>query len=95
MVYGRQPTTWYAKQNENVFSHPVAGTLIRREDHAEDQAQAERLLASAKDQYEHSLVIEAIADQLAPLCKTLTIPKSPSLIKTQTLWHPATRFRAN
>ena len=87
---GASPELLAAKQNENIFSHPVAGTLIRREDHAEDQAQAERLLASAKDQYEHSLVIEAIADQLAPLCKTLTIPKSPSLIKTQTLWHLAT-----
>lgn len=38
-------------------------------------------------------VIVAIADQLAPLCKTLTIPKSPSLIKTQTLWHLATQIQ--
>lgn len=90
---GASPELLAAKQNENVFSHPVAGTLIRHEDPAEDQAQAERLLASAKDQYEHRLVIEAIADQLAPLCRTLTIPESPSLIKTQTLWHLATQIQ--
>lgn len=87
---GASPELLVAKQNENVFSHPVAGTLIRSENHAEDQAQAERLLASAKDHYEHRLVIESIADLLSPLCKTLNIPKTPSLIKTQTLWHLAT-----
>lgn len=87
---GASPELLVAKQNENVFSHPVAGTLIRCEDERQDRKQAEQLLASAKDHYEHKLVIEAIADQLTPLCKTLSIPKSPSLLKTETLWHLAT-----
>ncbi|MCP5732532.1 chorismate-binding protein, partial [Klebsiella pneumoniae] len=36
---------------------------------------------------------EAIADQLSPLCQSLTIPKTPSLIKTQTVWHLATQIK--
>ena len=90
---GASPELLVAKQNQFVFSHPVAGTLARRADPAEDQAQAERLLASHKDQHEHAVVIEAIADQLSPLCHTLSIPKSPSLIKTSTVWHLATAIQ--
>ncbi len=55
-----------AKQNQFVFSNRVAGTLARCADVAEDQEQAQRLLTSAKDQHEHAVVIEAIADQLSP-----------------------------
>ncbi|WP_111858479.1 isochorismate synthase [Acinetobacter sp. CFCC 10889] len=90
---GASPELLVAKQNQYVFSNPVAGTLARSVDATEDQAQAERLLASAKDQHEHAVVIEAIADQLSPLCQSLTIPKMPSLIKTQTVWHLATQIK--
>ena len=90
---GASPELLVAKQNQYVFSNPVAGTLARSADPAEDQAQAERLFASAKDQHEHAVVIEAIADQLSPLCQSLLIPKSPSLIKTQTVWHLATQIK--
>lgn len=90
---GASPELLVAKQNQYVFSNPVAGTLARSADTVEDQAQAERLFASAKDQHEHAVVIEAIADQLSPLCQTLSIPKLPSLIKTQAVWHLATQIK--
>ncbi|MEZ2903969.1 isochorismate synthase MenF [Acinetobacter terrestris] len=90
---GASPELLVAKQNQYVFSNPVAGTLARSADALEDQAQAQRLLASAKDQHEHAVVIEAIADLLSPLCENLNIPKSPSLIKTQTVWHLATQIK--
>lgn len=90
---GASPELLVAKQNEYLFSHPVAGTLARHTDPALDQQQAEKLLASQKDQHEHAVVIEAIADQLSPLCKTLNIPKSPSLIKTEAVWHLATKIQ--
>ena len=90
---GASPELLVAKQNEYLFSHPVAGTLARHTDPALDQQQAKKLLASQKDQHEHAVVIEAIADQLSPLCKTLNIPKSPSLIKTEAVWHLATKIQ--
>ena len=90
---GASPELLVAKQNQYVFSNPVAGTLARSAAPHEDQAQAQRLLTSTKDQHEHAVVIEAIADQLSPLCQSLTIPKTPSLIKTQTVWHLATQIK--
>lgn len=90
---GASPELLVAKHNQHVFSHPVAGTLPRHSDPTEDQLRATQLLASAKDQQEHAVVIEAIADQLAPFCKNLQIPKQPSLIKTSTLWHLATQIQ--
>lgn len=90
---GASPELLVAKQNQYVFSNPVAGTLARSANALEDQAQAQRLLASAKDQHEHAVVIEAIADLLSPLCDQLNIPKTPSLIKTQTVWHLATQIK--
>lgn len=90
---GASPELLVAKQNQYVFSNPVAGTLARSANPHEDQAQAQRLLTSTKDQHEHAVVIEAIADQLSPLCQSLTIPKTPSLIKTQTVWHLATQIK--
>lgn len=90
---GASPELLVAKQNQYVFSNPVAGTLARRADPLEDQAQAQQLLASAKDRHEHAVVIEAIADLLTPHCDTLSIPQNPSLIKTQTVWHLATQIQ--
>lgn len=90
---GASPELLVAKQNQYVFSNPVAGTMPRHAEPSEDQAQAERLLASAKDQHEHAVVIEAIADQLSPLCADLSIPQTPSLIKTQAVWHLATQIK--
>ncbi|MFU8927126.1 isochorismate synthase [Acinetobacter puyangensis] len=90
---GASPELLIAKQNEQIFSHPVAGTLARHPDQAIDNARAAELLASAKDQHEHAMVIEAIADQLTPFCKTLHIPKQPALLQTQTLWHLATKIQ--
>ena len=90
---GASPELLVAKQNQYVFSNPVAGTLARSAAPHDDQAQAQRLLTSTKDQHEHAVVIEAIADQLSPLCQSLTIPKTPSLIKTQTVWHLATQIK--
>ena len=90
---GASPELLVAKQNQYVFSNPVAGTLARRADPLEDQAQAQQLLASTKDRHEHAVVIEAIADLLTPHCDTLSIPQNPSLIKTQTVWHLATQIQ--
>ena len=90
---GASPELLVAKQGHQVWSKPVAGTLARDIDPIQDQKNAELLLNSAKDQHEHALVIEMIADQLAPFCSSLNVPKQPSLIRTQRLWHLATHIQ--
>ncbi|WP_333661846.1 isochorismate synthase [Acinetobacter sp.] len=89
---GASPELLVAKQAAHVWSKPVAGTLARDADPIQDQENAKYLLNSAKDQHEHAVVIEMIADQLSPFCKKLHIPKQPSLIRTKRLWHLATRI---
>lgn len=89
---GASPELLVGKQGTQVWSRPVAGTLARDEDPIQDQCNAKQLLESEKDQHEHAVVIEMIADQLSPFCTTLHVPKKPSLIRTQRLWHLATQI---
>ncbi|WP_445116224.1 isochorismate synthase [Acinetobacter sp. WZC-1] len=89
---GASPELLVAKQGAQIWSKPVAGTLARDDDPVQDQHNAKQLLASAKDQHEHAVVTEMIADQLSPFCKKLHIPRQPSLIRTRRLWHLATRI---
>lgn len=89
---GASPELLIAKQNSHIWSKPVAGTLARDDDPTLDQNNARALLASQKDQHEHALVIEMIADELTPFCKQLHVPKQPSLIRTKRLWHLASHI---
>lgn len=89
---GASPELLIAKQNNKIWSKPVAGTLARDDDPILDQNNARALLASQKDQHEHALVIEMIADELTPFCKQLHVPKQPSLIRTKRLWHLASHI---
>lgn len=89
---GASPELLIAKQNNKIWSKPVAGTLARDDDPILDQNNARALLASQKDQHEHALVIEMIADELTPFCKQLHVPKQPSLICTKRLWHLASHI---
>lgn len=89
---GASPELLVAKQGQQIWSKPVAGTLARSEDPVLDQQYARQLLTSAKDQHEHALVIEMIADELSPFCRRLSVPKQPALIRTKRLWHLATRI---
>lgn len=90
---GASPELLVGKKQSAVWSRPVAGTLARHADPVQDQNNAQQLLASRKDQHEHAVVIEMIADQLSPFCQQLHIPKKPELIKTQRLWHLATQIQ--
>lgn len=91
---GASPELLVGKQDQKIWSKPVAGTLARDIDPVQDQKNAETLLKSSKDQHEHRVVIEMIADELAPFCRQLSIPKQPELIRTQRLWHLATHIQA-
>jgi menaquinone-specific isochorismate synthase len=50
------------------------------------------LRTSTKDNSEHHLVVEAIADALGPLCSQLDVPASPDLIHFHNVSHLGTRI---
>lgn len=92
-LVGATPELLVRREGLSVLSVPLAGSARRHRDAGADEAESERLLRSDKDAREHATVVEWIADRLTPYCTTLTVPRRPSLVSTQTMWHLATRIR--
>ncbi|WP_446223534.1 isochorismate synthase [Nocardia sp. IBHARD005] len=89
-LIGATPEVLVTRHGDRVSLHPLAGTLPRLADPADDAAQARALLSSAKNHDEHAFVIEWIRQQLAPVCAQLHIPDAPELLSTEQVWHLAT-----
>lgn len=90
-LIGSSPELLLSKRGARIVSNPLAGSIPRSADPAEDRRRAEGLLHSAKDLHEHALVIEDVAAALRPFCRELHVPATPSLLATPTLWHLSTR----
>ncbi|MEV0616347.1 isochorismate synthase [Nonomuraea sp. NPDC050404] len=88
---GASPELLVSRRGHDVVSNPLAGSAARAGDRAEDRRRAASLTESAKDLHEHRLVVEAVADALAPYCKDLHVPVTPELTSTETMWHLSTR----
>ncbi len=92
-LVGASPELLVRKTGQRVVSHPLAGSVPRSLDRQEDQRRAAALLQGAKERREHALVVEAVADSLAPFCRHLDVPPNPSLVSTSTLWHLGSEVR--
>lgn len=91
-LVGASPELLVSRRGLAVLANPLAGSEPRHPDPVQDETLAKQLLASPKDRREHALVVEAVADALAPLCKRLKVPSEPELIQTPALWHLSTRI---
>lgn len=92
-LIGASPELLLRKQGAQVSSFPLAGSAKRQQDPEQDRKVSETLLQSAKDAYEHSLVVEGIRQQLESLCKSLDVPLTPSLVSTRAMWHLASSIK--
>ncbi len=92
MFVGATPELLLEKSGRSVISGPLAGSVRRQPASGADAAAAQGLLRSVKDRFEHRLVVEFIADALAPYCRELTVPAAPSLVATRSMWHLGTRI---
>lgn len=90
-LVGASPELLLKRQGLQVHSHPLAGSIPRSADPQEDRRRAAGLLASAKDLHEHAVVVDAVAAALRPYCRTLSVPATPSLLSTPSMWHLGTR----
>ncbi|MGH3625369.1 MAG: isochorismate synthase [Sciscionella sp.] len=90
-LIGASPELLVRKAGPFVVSKPVAGSAARSADPAEDERRGAALLSSAKDLWEHKVVIESMADVLAPYCAELTVPE-PTLVGTEAVWHLGTHI---
>ncbi|GAA3441680.1 isochorismate synthase [Planomonospora venezuelensis] len=89
-LIGASPELLVSRRGRSVVSNPLAGSAARSTDPAEDRRRATALTSSAKDLYEHRLVVESVADALAPYCAELDVPAAPELTATGTMWHLST-----
>ncbi|WP_433528279.1 isochorismate synthase [Micromonospora sp. CA-263727] len=88
-LLGASPELLVGRRGRRVRSTPLAGSLPRAADPAEDRIRADLLRDSAKDRHEHALVVDAVAEALGPLCRRLAVPAAPTLVHTDTMWHLA------
>lgn len=93
-LVGASPERLLSKRGAQLRLRPLAGTRARHADPAEDLRRAHDLLHSAKDRHEHALMIAAVTETLAPLCRDLTVPDAPRLVQTPGLWHLGTSIHA-
>nr|ASV47080.1 isochorismate synthase [uncultured bacterium] len=89
-LLGASPELLVSRRGRTVVANPLAGSVPRAADPAEDRRRAAALLASAKDRAEHAVVVEAVAAALRPLCGRLQVPTAPELTRTASMWHLST-----
>ncbi|WP_098747943.1 isochorismate synthase DhbC [Paenibacillus sp. EZ-K15] len=91
-LFGASPELLVTKKGLRIKGNPLAGSAARSANPIEDKRRAAALLSSAKDRYEHAIVIDAVASALQPFCSKLEIPAEPSLIHTNAMWHLSTEI---
>ncbi|MET9919284.1 isochorismate synthase [Streptomyces sp. NPDC006435] len=89
-LLGASPELLVSRHGSRVVANPLAGSVPRSDDLAEDVRRAAALLESAKDLHEHAVVVNAVEESLARYCTDLTVPVRPTLVRTATMWHLST-----
>ncbi|WP_373314561.1 isochorismate synthase DhbC [Streptomyces longispororuber] len=89
-LLGASPELLVSRRGRQVVANPLAGSVPRSDDLAEDVRRAAALLQSAKDLHEHAVVVDAVHQALAPYCTDMTVPATPTLIRTAAMWHLST-----
>lgn len=90
VLLGASPELLLRKEGSLFHSLPLAGSARRQPDDMLDREAGNRLLASEKDRHEHELVTQSMKKTLAPRSLQLSLPSTPQLLTTPTLWHLAT-----
>ena len=90
-LIGASPELLVAINDGIIRSHPLAGTTARTGDPATDARLASELLASAKNQIEHRVVVDTVHDALLPFCSYLDWEAEPSVVAVANVQHLGTR----
>ena len=90
---GASPELLVRRLGDEVESCPMAGTVARGSTQPEDDALVDALSHSAKDAEEHSLLVDAVLDALAPLCAEGPEAAAAEVVRLPTVSHLATRVR--
>lgn len=89
---GASPELLIRRTGDLVESHPLAGTVARSGDARSDEALIAGLMGSEKARHEHQVVVDELRAALAPVCKELVIPESPTVMGLRNVSHLGTRI---
>lgn len=89
-MIGASPELLVRREADQVFINPLAGSIPRHPDPAQDEARRAGLAVSEKDLREHGYVVSDIVRILKDHCEALDVPPGPSVIGTDALWHLST-----
>ena len=91
-LVGASPELLVDIRGNQISSHPLAGTTPRTGDPATDDRLAAELLASAKNQIEHRVVIDMVHNTLLPWCSYLDWQPEPEVVAVANVQHLGTRI---
>ncbi len=84
---GASPELLVSLERGRLRALSLAGTSARGATGEEDEALAGALIASEKERSEHDLVVKAARESLAPLCRDLSVPDAPRLLRMAGIQH--------
>jgi menaquinone-specific isochorismate synthase len=86
---GATPEILVQKEDEEVLSYALAGTILRSDEN--DELQKEMLLKDNKNCYEHQIVIDSIMDTMKKFTDELTVDET-KILTLKNLHHLQTRI---
>jgi menaquinone-specific isochorismate synthase len=89
-LVGATPELLVRRRGDVVTSQVLAGTAWRRGAGDDEDRLAAALLDSAKNREEHAYAASSTAEALAPYCRELTVPDTPSVVRFANVLHLAT-----
>lgn len=92
---GATPERLLACRDGHLLTHALAGSARRGTSAAADEALGAQLLADAKEQHEHHLVVQAICEGLQGLVSDLQVAPCPTLLKLGAVQHLSTPIQAH
>ncbi|MNX63205.1 Salicylate biosynthesis isochorismate synthase [compost metagenome] len=84
---GATPERLVSITGDRVMADGLAGTRRRGVDEAEDQLLAAAMLEDDKERREHDFVVRFIREGLTPLCRSLQVATTPTVLRTPTVQH--------
>ncbi|WP_166389761.1 isochorismate synthase [Nocardioides ochotonae] len=93
-VLGASPELLVRREGTLVEAMPLAGSVPRSPDPAEDERRRAALASSAKDLHEHAFVVRDLVGRLASACDEVEHDVTPQVVGTDSLWHLGTRVVA-
>lgn len=91
-LVGASPELLVSREGDTVVANPLAGSIPRSEDPAENESRIAALRVSAKDRAEHALVADRVVAVLRGFCAEVDAPAEPEVTGTATMWHLSSRI---